>query len=369
MALPDAYLAEFSEPIGFMDHAAISPLPARVPAAVAQVMARVAAPVGKMSEMVGGIYEASKAAMARLVGAEPEMVTVAPWTSTGMFAFAFGLIGAGGNVVVPSHVFPGLAYPFLRAAAVGGPEVRLVDVADGRVTAAALSDAVDADTRAVAVSLVGFRTGFRVDIGSIRDLAPDALLLVDAVQGLGAVECKLEPADMLVAAGHKWMRAGFGSGVIAVSDRALERLEPTLTGWWGVEGAFDFDVPPPHHVRRDAERFQAGSPAIYGAAAFAAAVEVIEIAGIGAIEAAVLENAAAAESIVRAAGGMVTAPWSSPHERAGIVSFRMPDEEAAATHGRLADAGVACTNYGSVIRLSVHASTGADGLDLLAAAL
>jgi selenocysteine lyase/cysteine desulfurase len=221
----------------------------------------------------------------------------------------------------------------------------------------------------VAVSLVDFRSGFRADVAAIREAAPDALLVVDAIQGLGALAAPLAPADVLVAAGHKWMRAGWGSGVFAVSDRALDRLVPTLTGWWGVEEPFDFDTPPPHEERTDAERLHGGSPAVLGALAFAAAIEVIEIAGIAAIEEAVLDHASRVEEVLRDAGAAILDPWRSPQERSGIVSFSLPGEDPEATHARLGAAGIACTRYGSIIRLAVHASTDAAGFDLLAEAL
>ena len=62
--------------------------------------------------------------MARLVGAAPDRVPTIPSTSAGIFQVAFGLLGSGGNVVVPAHEFPANVYPWLRAEAAGGPQVR-----------------------------------------------------------------------------------------------------------------------------------------------------------------------------------------------------------------------------------------------------
>jgi selenocysteine lyase/cysteine desulfurase len=369
MGLPEPYLREFSEPPGFMDHASISPVSQRVRRAVADSMAGVAAPTGKIGSAVVGAYEKALSSMARFVGTRPERVTVTPSTSAGIFATAFGMLGADGNVVVAAHDFPGVIYPFLRAETVGGPEVRLVDVPGRRLTPDAIAGAIDAHTRAIAISTVDFRTGFRVDVDQVREVAPRAILLVDAIQSLGALRTTLGSADVLVAAGHKWMRAGFGGGVLAVSDRALDLVEPTLTGWWGVEDAFDFDAPLPHEDRPDAERFHMGAPPHFGAEAFAAAVEVIDIAGIDVIETAVRDNAHVAEDVLRVSGALVDTPWRNDAERAGIVSFRMPDEDPAVTHARLLEAGVICTRYGQAVRLAPHATTGARSFELLAEAL
>lgn len=173
----------------------------------------------------------------------------------------------------------------------------------------------------------------------------------------------------MVAGGQKWMRAGWGSGVMAVSDRALERLEPALVGWLGVAEPMDFEVPPPHEPLPGAARFQEGTPPIFGALQLAAAVEAIEIAGIEAVAAAVRERARSLEDVVEAAGGELLAPWRSDRERAGILCFRLPGEDPAATFGRLISAGLVVSHRGSWIRLAPHATTGPEAAEMLGEAL
>jgi selenocysteine lyase/cysteine desulfurase len=367
--LPAAYLAQFSEPGGYLEFASTGPVSRRVQESVAGALAAVAAPPGTAWEAVSAAYGSARAAMARLVGVRPEQVTPIPSTSAGLFQVAFGLIGREGNVVVPSHEFPANLYPWLRAAAVGGPGVRLVDCPDGRVTPGRLATAIDAQTVAVSVSLVDFVTGFRVDPAGLRAACGPALLVLDAIQGLGAVEAALEPADVLVAGGQKWMRAGWGSGVMAVGERARERLAPTLTGWWAVEGFLDFSTPPPHSPRATADRFQEGSPPYFGALQMGAAVEVIELAGMAAIESAVLARAQALEEAARTAGAEVLAPWRGPAERAGIVCFRLPGEEAVASAARLAAAGLVVSRRGPWVRVAPHASTPPEAAERLGEAL
>lgn len=352
-----AYLEQFAEPPGYLDFASTGPVSRRVAEAVAQAMGAVAAPCGSAWDAVAGPYDAAVAAMARLVDAPASRVTPVPSTSAGIFQVAFGLIGGGGNVVVPAHEFPANLYPWMRAADAGGPEVRLVACPDHRVTPGRIAEAVDPGTVAVAVSLVDFVTGFRVDVPGLRAACGSALLLVDAIQGLGAVAACLEPADVLVAGGQKWLRAGWGSGVMAVGERALERLAPTLTGWWGVQRFLDFETPPPHDPREEAGRFQEGSPPYFGALQMGAAVEVIELAGIAAIETAVLERVCALEEAARSAGAEVLAPWRVPAERAGILCFRLPGEDPAVTVARLAQAGMVVSRRSGWVRLAPHAST------------
>jgi len=355
--LPAVYLEQFEESPGYLEFASTGPVSHRVREAMASVLEAVACPPGNASQAIAARHRAATAAMARLVGVVPDRVTTIPSTSAGIFQVAFGLLRAGGNVVVPGHEFPANIYPWLRAEAVGGPAVRLVACPDSRVTAERLAPAVDGETRAVAVSLVDFVTGFRVDLEELRRAFPEPLLVVDAIQGLGAVAAGLEPADVLVAGGQKWLRAGWGSGVMAVGERALDRLEATLTGWCGVEHYLDFETPPPHDVRENAGRFQEGSPPYLGTLQMGAAVEVIEMAGITAIEEAVLERAAAVEDAVRRAGAEVLAPWHRPGERAGIISFRLPGEDPTATAERLGASGLVVSRRSGWVRVSPHATT------------
>ena len=337
MAVGDTYLHEFSEPLGYLDFATLGPPSRRVRAAVADAYARVSEP-------------------------DPAM-------GPAILRIAFGLAPFGGNIVVPAHEFPANVYPWLRAAGMGGPEIRLVDVPDRRVTAGALSEAVDDETRAIAVSAVDYLSGFRPDLALLRELADDALLVVDAIQCLGGVEFAASPADVVVAGGQKWLRAGWGSGLLALSPRSIEMLHPTLTGWWGVADAFDWDTLPPHAARGDAEMFQDGSPPFFGAFAIAAAIEVIEAEGMAAVAETVMENVSAIEEVVRAAGADVMEPWESDEERSGILAFRLPSEPAVTTAQRLTDAGVTVSLRSDWLRAAPHASTDLAVTDVLAEVL
>lgn len=369
MPVSDAYLNEFSEPIGYLDFASIGPPSRRVRNMVADSYVRMSEPDGRVGPAMLGAYEAALGTFGRFLGVAPELVTVVPNTSAGLFHVAFGLAPFGGNVVVPSHEFPANVYPWLRAAGMGGLEVRLVEVPDRRVTAGSLSAAVDDETRAIAVSAVDYLSGFRPDLGLLRELADDGLLVVDAIQGLGAVDLQLGAADVIVAGGLKWLRAGQGNGLIAVSPRSIEMMHSTLTGWWGVDDSFDWDTPPPHPARGDAERFHDGGPSLIGAFALAAALEVIAAEGMPAIHTTVMENVRAIEDVVRSCGGEVLDPWDDEEQRAGILSFRLPTEPSAVTAHRLDEADVVVSPRSEWVRVAPHATTDLAVLDVLAEVL
>lgn len=367
MTLPQEYLDEFEEADGYLDFASIGPPSRRVRHAVQDAMDVVAAGGGRMIEVAIGLYEEARTAAARLVGGAARHITFVPATSDGLFQVAFGL--HGGNVVVARHEFPANTYPWRRAHDRGGPEVRFVDCPHGVVGPEAIREAVDADTRAVSVSMVDFATGHRPRLDAIRDVAGDALFVVDAIQGFGAVPITLDECDVIVAGGQKWLRSGWGSGVLATGDRALERLRSDLTGWFGVEEFLVFDEKW-HEPRADAEQFQEGSPPIFGGVAVGAAVDVIDIAGIDLVHRAVAERVDEITRIIRTRGGEILEPWDSDAERAGILNWRLPSEPASATWERLKAAGVVCVErVPGWIRVAPHASTSDRTLAMLAEAL
>ncbi len=351
------YLGEFDEKDGYLDFASIGP-PSKTARAASAVLLDAIADGGCAPDAVlGPAYADARAEIAAALGVADGFATSVPSTSAGIMQVAFGLVGAGGNVVVPSHEFPANRYPWIRAAGVGGPEVRFVDVPSGRVTPDALAGAIDADTRLVAVSLVDYLTGVGVDVDAIVEAAGNALILVDGIQALGGVEAVLGSADVFVAGGQKWLRAGFGSGVMAASLRAIERLAPTLTGWWGVDDNFAFDVAPPHLALETADRFLESSPNASGAVAAAAALRVCALAGIDEIEEAVLVRSGMVLEAARSLGAEVIAPWRTETERSGISTFRFPTTSSAAVVAALADDGFIVSERNGWIRVAPHATT------------
>ena len=241
-----------------MDFAAIGAMSIPAREGLAAMGETMAGREEKLVPFVMGELQATTGLAAELLGTEPERVGIVPNTSAGLFAVAFGL--PPGSVVIPETEFPANLYPWVRAGEAGHIEPEVVKVAGGRLNPDVVAAAVDPSTVAVAVSYVDYHTGYRCDLASLREAAGDALLVVDAVQGLGALQFSMEHADVAVAGGHKWLRAGGGVGLMAVSDRALERLAPTLVGWPGVEDPFDVDAPLPHPPVPNAGRFTMGSP-------------------------------------------------------------------------------------------------------------
>lgn len=362
--LPLAYREQFCEPVGFMNSAAISTVSQLVRKRVADYASEFQSGAENLSVLLAMAMQQGREAIADLMGVEVARVGITHTTGAALFHVAFGL--GGGNVVAPEAEFPTNLYPWIRARDAGLiDEVRRVPLPDNRLTVDHLRPFVDSSTRVLAVSHVDFATGFRADLGKLREAFPAPLLVVDAIQSLGAFAVDTAAADVVAAGSHKWLRAGFGGAAMVVSDRAMERLAPTLTGWLGVADPLDFESRPPHPSSPTATRYQMSSEPVMGAVALSAACQVIGMAGQQAISQHISATVDRLEEELERSGCQLRRPWNNPDERAGILTFRIPGRPSEQVVERLRDRGVVLADRAGWLRASPHATTTGESVTML----
>lgn len=354
----ESYLESFDEEPGYLDWAAFGPLSPSV-----QAEARADAELlssGRRSGigLVGERAGEARELLAGLLSATPDEVTLQPSTTYGLMHALYGL---SGDVLVSPDEFPALTVTARRAQdALGRMRVRDLDTAHGFVTPEAVRDALTDDVTAVAVSLVDYRTGCVADLSAIRDVIGDRLLIVDAVQGFGVVDADYASADVVSGNGYKWLRAGRGTGFARFSARARERIEPVLSSFAGMDGDLStVGVPDPVS---GAAAYTVSGPDALAAARLATAVKEIRDVGVATIATAVAERARHVMALADRYGLPVLTPRDA---HAGIVSLTPDPQDAGALAAALANHGVTATARGGVIRVSAHAGTVADTLQLL----
>lgn len=354
----ESYLESFDEEPGYLDWAAFGPLSPSV-----QAEARADAELlssGRRSGigLVGERAGEARELLAGLLSATPDEVTLQPSTTYGLMHALYGL---SGDVLVSPDEFPALTVTARRAQdALGRMRVRDLDTAHGFVTPEAVRDALTDDVTAVAVSLVDYRTGCVADLSAIRDVIGDRLLIVDAVQGFGVVDADYASADVVSGNGYKWLRAGRGTGFARFSARARERIEPVLSSFAGMDGDLStVGVPAPVS---GAAAYTVSGPDALAAARLATAVKEIRDVGVATIATAVAERARHVMALADRYGLPVLTPRDA---HAGIVSLTPDPQDAGALAAALANHGVTATARGGVIRVSAHAGTVADTLQLL----
>lgn len=228
-------------------------------------------------------YEAARASFARFIGARPEEVAIVSCASAGISAIASALNfdGRRRKVVMGEFEFPTMGQIWL-AQKPRGAEIQFVAAKDGRIPAEAYAAAIDAQTLIVPLTHVCFMNGARSDVPAIAKLARDrgALVMLDDYQDCGTrpVDVKALDVDFYVSGALKYLLCPSGVAFLYVRPELIQSLTPTITGWFGQEQPFAFDV---KHFDPAiaARRFESGSPPIPHVYAVPAALELL--AGVG----------------------------------------------------------------------------------------
>jgi selenocysteine lyase/cysteine desulfurase len=360
----ETFAASFGEEPGYVDFAHVGP-PGRA------VKDEEYAQTGLLQKArfgtIDSLFEQDarvRDAIAALTRFRADHIVFQPNTSTGLMHTMFGVTGA---VAMSLAEFPSLTFAAARASeALGVVSPVWIEGDHGRVTPSVLREqlaASESPIAAVAVSLVDFRTGYLVDLDGIRQVIGDRLLIVDAMQGFGVVDAPYEVADVVVSGGQKWMRAGWGTGFLALSDRALEELTPVFSGFAATDEVgtpVDAVFPP----TRGARAFSISNPDAIAQARLAAAAEEIASVGVPAINAAVADRVDRIIDLADEYALPVVSPRSES-ERAGIVVIEPPADQLTVLTASLYNHGVTTTTRGGQVRFSPHVSTDDETFDML----
>jgi selenocysteine lyase/cysteine desulfurase len=302
-----------------------------------------------------GEIAALREKFARLIGAQPHEIAIAPNVSAALSEISTGLdLGERNRVVLADMDFPTLAYQWLVKQRMG-TEVAFVESPDRIALPAELFEhAVDERTGLVATSRVFFLSGYIQDVAALAATAHHngALLLVDDYQGTGQIplDVKALDIDLLVTGTLKWLMGGPGVAFIYVREELIPRLQPTVTGWWGARDQFQFRTTD-FAFRDDAARLEAGTPAVAAIFAASAALDIVTEIGVERIRE---RSRFLADDLVRRAqerGWQLNSPVDGS-QRSSIVMLRLerPDE---LVHG-LTERGIIVDYRPGLLRISPH---------------
>lgn len=229
----------------YLNSAAVSPIPLTAMEAVNTQLTDVAHNGSSNYLDWVATKDRARAIVAGMLGVKDEQVAFMRNTSDGFASVANGLKWKGtDNIVSFEHEFPANFYAWRMVRDRFGVELRLCGEINGRMDTDELISMIDSNTKLVAISAVQYASGFKADLERIGRAARkvDALFAVDIIQGLGATGFDLPAQFVDIAAGasHKWLCAPEGCGILYVSGRARDRVEPTFVGWISVETPWDF---------------------------------------------------------------------------------------------------------------------------------
>lgn len=345
------------ERVAYLNAGSVGPL-ARAAAAAAAADLRLQLDEGRGGrahfEHARTLADRLRARIAGLLGCDPWEVALTGATTDGVNAVLAGLdLEPGDEILTSDEEHPGLLAPLARARERDGVELRVVPFE-------ALADAVGPQTRLVACSHVAWLSGRIADTHALA--SSPAPVLLDGAQGLGAVPVDVRAlgCEYYAASGQKWLCGPVGSGYLYVRENAIDGLRPAWPGYDTLSDTLrPLDLPPAD----GAARFDTGSAPSHRSAWSLAALDVLDAAGIEAIqERAATLAATLAERLAEA--GLTVAPRG----RSTLVSWESPDPRADAA--RLLAAGLLVRDLPGTpyVRASVGGWTSEAELERLVAA-
>lgn len=360
----DDYLQRFSDEPGYLDFARVAP----IGRTAREEEAGLSSLLGRARFGTMATFEEQDArvrtAISALTGFAADRVVFQPNTSQGLMHAMFGLTG---EVLISPGEFPSITFAATRAAdALGTLTPRWLETDHGRVTPGTIREQLTKSTVAVCVSAVDFRTGYLADLEGIRQVIGDRLLIVDAIQAFTITEAPFAVADVVVSGGQKWARAGWGTGFMALSERAISQLTPVFSGFnaTDVEGTPMDEVPPPTH---GAGAFRISNADAVAQGRLAAALEEIAEVGVATINAALATKTSRIIDLADEFGIEVLSSRDEA-ERAGIVVVGPDTDQLTVMAAALHNHGVTATTRQGSVRLSPHVTTDEETFAMLRAA-
>jgi cysteine desulfurase/selenocysteine lyase len=355
----------------YLDHAAVAPITAPCRDTMIRWLDEFADEGDVVWPEWARIVQEARHSGARLIGADPDEITLVGSTTQGINLVAEGIDWRpGDNVVTLDDEFPSNLYPWMQQAD-RGVETRFVPTRDGRVDYDQLAAQCDERTRVITVSWVGYANGCRRDLKVLGEIAArrGAYLFVDAIQGLGAfpLDVRETPIDFLAADSHKWMLGPEGAGIAYIRRDRLPLLRPIGVGAHSVVQGSDYS-----HIelklRDNASRYEGGAKNMAGLAGMGATLALLESLGAANLAASVLDITNYACRRLAELGYRVISPRDRD-EASGIVSIEMPGVDVAAVRRHCLDQGVALAYRAGRLRISPHAYNNEDDIERFLAAL
>ena len=356
----------------YFDHAAVAPLPSPAGQAIsdwlAQAMNEGDVPWLQWAENLRRCRDLG----AQLLQATPEEIALVPNTTLGIHYVAAGIPWkTGDQMIAVGNEFPSNLLPWKQLASAGVDVAIYQPSADGTIEVEKILALVTPQTRLVAVSWVGFATGFRLALWELSQALQNLgiLLMLDSIQGLGiySLDVREIPVDFVVADGHKWLLGPEGAGLLFIRQKHLEWLRPVGVGWNSVQGSFSFAAIE-MNWKDSAARYEGGSHNMAGFAGLAASLQAMQQArdqfGPSIWEDAVLDVADYAAQRLVDRGATLTRPQSRDN-RSGIISFSWHGKDPQHIRQRCLEAGIVLSCRLGKLRISTHGYNNSDDIDRL----
>jgi len=353
----DAIRSEFpvTQEYAYLDHAAVGPLPIRVVEATKRTVEQ---------KFMGEIHweswedtaEATRRAIADLIKARQEEITLVHSTSEGLAIVANGLsYEKDQNIVTCDLEFMSNLFPWQALTKRRGLELRVVGNHDGRLRMEDFADVIDARTRIVALSYVQYSNGFRTNLQELSKIAHEhgAYVVTDAVQAVGQMPINVADlgVDFLATSGYKWLLSPISTGFLYVRRTLFDEVWPTIVGYRSDEHHMEYGFRE-FQPALTARRYEDGQVNFPGFAGMKEAIGLLQNVG--------LENvwnriATLTDQLVdglRHRTNVKLKSYVDEGSRSGIMNIACQDPDSAMKH--LLEQGIVVSVRGGGLRISPH---------------
>jgi len=339
----------------YFNHAALSPLSTVVTEKIQNYLQQRSE--GTIEDFQSLLAESSevKNKLADMLNTSSGRIAFVDNTSNGLNILAQGLAWKKGDRILLNDLeFPSNVYPFLNLRKLG-VEIDFVKSENGKVTVEAILQAITPSTKLLSISFVQFLSGYKADLEEIGKIckASDIIFVVDAIQGLGALQLDVQKCniDFLACGTQKWLMAMMGFAFVFLSEEVQKKISPKYVGWLSVEDAWNilhYDL----KLKTDASVFQTGTLNVIGIYGLNAALDLFASVGFEKIENTILDNT---EYLMHELSSAGFSPLLSNVERkylSGVVTFK--DNRVTAIFEKLRNEKVHCSLREGMIRFSPH---------------
>lgn len=180
---------------------------------------------------------------------EPKRIVVIPSVSYGLANVAKNLrADQSHNIVMAAEQFPSNVYPWLSIQKEKKVQLKIVSAPSaltdrGKIWNERILNAIDSNTRMVALGNVHWADGTKFDLIEIRKRTRDvgALLVIDGSQSVGALPfdvSQIQP-DALICVGYKWMLGPYSIG-LGYYGNYFDEGSPIEENWMNRKFSEDF---------------------------------------------------------------------------------------------------------------------------------
>ncbi|HEU5424014.1 MAG TPA: aminotransferase class V-fold PLP-dependent enzyme [Nitrolancea sp.] len=278
-------------------------------------------------------YERARAALAALIGAQPEEIALTRNATDGVNLIAAGLALAPDTVALTTdQEHPAVILPWALAERHGGAQLRLFRIgATPEETLANFRAALSPAVKLIVVSHVSCETGARLPVAEICRLARERGIwtLIDGAQSVGQFPVDVHEigCDFMTGNGHKWLCGPKGTGFLYLRQGAISEVEPRHVGDGAVAPNFNRHAMEDAHPALDFEfvasgqRFEFGTRNWHTFAALPAAIDYLAGLGWTAIERHCADLSAALKERLSAAPGVTLHSPRAWEDSSGLVTF------------------------------------------------